>query len=74
MNEGVVNYQEFFKVANDLGWSIKLYQFDPEIPYREIFAKIKKSRETNIIIDVKHKILLDVLKHVSVLKPNIAVY
>lgn len=63
-NEGVAQYQEFFKQLRDKNWDLKLYQFNTEIPYRDIFWQIKISGQKNIILDVRQEYLLDALKQV----------
>lgn len=64
-NEGVVQYQEFFKQARDRGWDIKLYQFSKGEAFREVFWKIKMAKETNIILDVRQESLIEAMKQVG---------
>lgn len=64
-SDEVVIYKQIFKEARDKGWKVHVYQFDPDKPFRDTFMEIKESKKNNILLDVKHKILIDVLKHVS---------
>ncbi|CAG2166449.1 unnamed protein product, partial [Oppiella nova] len=61
-NEGIVRLQDFFKEAQLRNWVIKLYQFQPGIPYRDTFWKIKSENEFNIVLDVKKRNMYSVLK------------
>ena len=65
VNDEVVLYKDIFKTARDKNWVVHLYQLDRDQPYRDTFMKIKRSGKNNIIIDVKHKRLMEVMKHVS---------
>lgn len=64
-NEGVAQFQEFFKQLRHWNWDLKLYQFDAQGPFRDTFYNIKKAKQMNIILDVRHENLLDALKQVS---------
>ena len=66
-NDQVVIYKQIFKEARDKGWKVHVYQFDPDKPFRDTFIEIKAAKKNNILLDVKHKILIEVLKHVSFL-------
>lgn len=63
-NEGVALYQEFFKLLNYKNWELKLYQFNADVPYRDVFWKIKMSGQKNIILDVRQEYLKEALKQV----------
>ncbi|XP_054154145.1 glutamate receptor ionotropic, kainate 2-like [Oppia nitens] len=64
-NEGIIRIQEFLKEAERHDWQIFLYQFKPGKPYRDTFWEINKSHSkiVNIVLDVKHENLVNVLRH-----------
>ncbi|UXI16918.1 hypothetical protein NH340_JMT02861 [Sarcoptes scabiei] len=62
-NEGIIRLQNFFKEAQKFNWKIKLYQFEPNKPYRDTFWEVNKAKVKNIILDVKRENLLLVLRH-----------
>lgn len=64
-HEGVVRLQDFFKEAQQNNWKIHMYQFTPGEPYRDLFWRIKRSSESNFVIDVKKENIYTVLKHVQ---------
>lgn len=44
-------------------WNIKLFQFTPGSSYRDIFWKVKRSGETNILLDISREHLHKCLKN-----------
>lgn len=63
-NEGVAQFQEFFKQLRHWNWDLKLYQFAAEGIFRTTFSQIKMATIKNIILDIRQENLVDALKQV----------
>ncbi|XP_037579876.2 glutamate receptor ionotropic, kainate 1-like [Dermacentor silvarum] len=62
-HEGIIRLQDFLKEARGNDWHIQMYQFHSGQPYRDLFWKIKKTKETRVVLDVKRENLFTALKH-----------
>ncbi|KAL1436205.1 hypothetical protein MTO96_010942 [Rhipicephalus appendiculatus] len=62
-HEGIIRLQDFLKEARGNDWHIQMYQFHTGQPYRDLFWKIKKTKETRVVLDVKRENLFIALKH-----------
>lgn len=62
-HEGIIRLQDFLKEARGNDWHIQMYQFHTGQPYRDLFWKIKKTKETRVVLDVKRENLFTALKH-----------
>ncbi|CAN7981832.1 unnamed protein product, partial [Ixodes pacificus] len=60
---GIIRLQDFLKEARGNDWNIQMYQFHSGQPYRDLFWKIKKTKETRVVLDVKRENLFIALKH-----------
>ncbi|KAG8194658.1 hypothetical protein JTE90_003129 [Oedothorax gibbosus] len=67
-NEGIIRLHDFLKEVSTYNWEIAVHQFDPELPFRNLFRQIRASfskwpdRDICIILDVSRKHIYDVLK------------
>ncbi|XP_074598842.1 glutamate receptor ionotropic, kainate 2-like [Brevipalpus obovatus] len=60
--DGLARLQDFLKQNTD-NWKVKFYKFTPGQPYRDTYWEIKRSGETNIILDVRTENINRALKH-----------
>jgi len=65
-SERVVHFQDFFPPAQDKDWDMKLFQLQPDMPYRDILWQVKEANVLNVILDVQNAHILEVLKQVIV--------
>ncbi|XP_071445424.1 glutamate receptor ionotropic, kainate 2-like [Hetaerina americana] len=61
-DDGLVRLGELLKIYDPKGYTVTVRQLDQEGNYRYILRKIKRSGETNIVLDCSTEILYEVLK------------
>lgn len=64
-SEAMIRLQDIFNELSGLyakKWTIKLFQVQPNTPYRDIFWNVKKSGENNIMLDVSREHMFECLK------------
>ncbi|XP_054153108.1 glutamate receptor ionotropic, kainate 2-like [Oppia nitens] len=59
-NDGIIHFKEFFEKSMNHTWNIKVFQLKDDIPFRDIFWKLKESKERNIILDVRKEAIVEV--------------
>ncbi|KAI2801581.1 hypothetical protein BLOT_009395 [Blomia tropicalis] len=61
-SESIVHFREFFNQIQKKQWDMKLFQLQPDRPYRDVLWKLKETKVTNVILDVKNEHILEVLR------------
>ena len=63
---GIMHFKEFFDMSLNETWNIRTFQLMDDIPYRDIFWRVKQTNEKNIILDVSKERLVEVLNQVLI--------
>lgn len=61
-SDSIVHFKDFFPQASKAGWDIRLFQLQPDRPYREVLWQVKRLKLKNILLDVRTDHLLEVLR------------
>ncbi len=61
-SDSVVHFKDFFPYAAAKGWEIRLFQLQPDRPYRDVLWQVKRLKMRNILLDVRTDHLLEVLR------------
>lgn len=61
-NQNIVHFSEFFAFAHDKNWDMKVFQLQPDRPYRDVLWRVKDSGMTNILLDVSTDHIIEVLR------------
>ncbi|CAG2118559.1 unnamed protein product, partial [Medioppia subpectinata] len=60
-NDGIMHFKDFFERSLNESWNIRTFQVMDDIPYRDVFWRVKQTNEKNIILDVRKEILVEVM-------------
>lgn len=62
-HEGIIRLQDFLKEARTNEWVVQMYQFHLGEQYRDLFRRIKKTKESRVVLDVRRENLYKALQH-----------
>ena len=64
-SENIIHFNDFFVRAQEKNYDLKLFQLQPDRPYRDILWQLKEIQITNVLLHVRTGHIVEVLRQVS---------
>lgn len=61
-SESIIHFSQYLKQAHDKNWEVRIFQLQPDQPYREILWQVKQTEFLHIVLDVKTEHIIEVMK------------
>ncbi|OTF80492.1 kainate-selective ionotropic glutamate receptor-like protein, partial [Euroglyphus maynei] len=61
-SESIIHFSQYLKQALEKNWELRIFQLQPDQPYREILWQVKQTQIVHIVLDVKTEHIVEVMK------------
>lgn len=61
-SNNIIKFSDYLKNAQERSWDVRIFQLQPDQPYREILWQVKSTEMFNILLDVQTEHITEVFK------------